>query len=97
MRHEPTAAPMGIGANAPGAKMARGTAAFTGSSLNIDTGLSVITEVIACVKDTNQSAGDAAYVTYNHGADGLLDLYAWDDAGVAAANAATVTWLVFGT
>lgn len=87
------------GANSAGSDkvMKTGTATFTGSDTDIDTGLTLIEEVVVSVKDANQGAGDAAYCTYNHGADGLLDLYAWDDGGLAASVACTVTWMAIGT
>jgi len=78
--------------------MTSGTATVTsGSSLSVDTGLTTILQVMVAVKTATTGTGDAAYATYNHGADGLLDLYVWDDAGAAAANVATVSWVAFGT
>lgn len=79
-----------------GVEIVAGTEAFTGTVADIDTGLTLIQTVQCTVKETAQAAGDPAYVTYDHGADGLLDLYAWDDAGVEAANAGTVAWLATG-
>lgn len=79
-----------------GMLMRSGIATVTGTDTDIDTGLTTIVEVFVSLKDTTQGAGDAAYVTYDHGADGLLDLYCWDDAGSAASNAATVAWLALG-
>lgn len=77
--------------------MTFGVAAVTGSDTDIDTGLSVISQVFLSLKDANQAATDAAYATADFGADGLLDIYCWDDAGVAAVNAATVAWMAIGT
>ncbi len=77
-------------------KIRSGSATFTGTDTDIDTGLTTISQVVVTVKDTNQAAGDAAYVTVDHGADGLLDVYAWDDAGSAASNACTIYWIAIG-
>ena len=80
-----------------GMLMRSGLATFTGSSLSIDTGLTLIVEGFVTVFAAAQAAGALGYCTYDHGADGLLDLYGWDDAGVAAANAGTVAWMVLGS
>jgi predicted RecA/RadA family phage recombinase len=74
-----------------------GMAAVTGSSLSIDTGLTLIVEAFVSIKDATQAATAAAYATYDHGADGLLDIYCWDDAGVAAVLAADVAWMALGS
>lgn len=83
--------------SATGYAIAWGSAAVTGSLTDLITELSEIKWAAAFVKDTNQGAGDAGYVTVNHGADGLLDLYCWDDAGAAATVEATVYWVAIGT
>lgn len=77
-------------------KVRFGEAAVTGSLADIDTGLRVIHHAVANVKIATQGAGEAAYLTLDYGADGLLDIYAWDDAGSAATVAATVEWLAVG-
>jgi hypothetical protein len=76
-----------------------GTASITtgGSLLNVDTGLTTILQAFITVKDTDQDPADGAYCTYDHGTDGLLDIYVWDDAGQAAANDTEVSWMVIGT
>lgn len=74
-----------------------GSAAVTGSLANIDTGLTLIEFAFAITKIAAQGANTSGYVTLDHGADGLLDLYCWDDAGAAASVAATVYWIAFGT
>lgn len=79
-----------------GKEIVTGSSAVTGSLADIATGLTLIQSAIASVMITTQGAGEAAYVTVDHGADGNLDLYAWDDGGVAATVAATVYWIVIG-
>ena len=68
----------------------------TGSVASLDTGLSTIACVITTVHHANQDAGDIAYCTITHGADGLVDVLGWDDAGAAATVAGTVYILVVG-
>jgi len=78
--------------------MVSGTSIITGASLlSIDTSLALIEEVLVSVKGAAQAGGDCAYVTYDHGADGLLDLYIWDDVGDAATTDTTVSWVAWGT
>jgi len=77
-------------------KIRSGQSAVTGNLLNIDTGLRVIKQAWASVKIATQGAGEAGYATVNHEADGLLDLYCWDDGGAAATVAATVYWIAIG-
>ena len=77
-------------------KMRSGSVTVTGSTADVNTGLRLIRHAVASVKIGAQADGDAAYVTVDFGADGLLDLYAWDDAGAAATTAATVHWLAVG-
>jgi predicted RecA/RadA family phage recombinase len=79
-----------------GLKIKQGVAAVTGTLADVDTGLTIITRAFATIQSTTQGAGEAAYVTLDHGADGLLDFYAWDDAGAAATVATNVNWLAIG-
>jgi hypothetical protein len=79
-----------------GYSVACGSSAVTGTLADVATGLTEIKFAFAGLKDTDQGAGDAAYVTVDHGADGALDLYAWDDLGAEAGVATTVYWLVVG-
>lgn len=73
-------------------------ATITGSTVNLNTGLNTIENVQACVKVAAQAAGDPGYVTVNFsGTDGLVNVYAWDDAGSAAANAKPILLIVIGT
>ena len=80
-----------------GQRMQSGLATFTGTDLSIDTGLTLIVEAFVTVFAAAQAAGALAFCTYDHGADGLLDIYGWDEAGVAAANAGTAAWMVLGS
>jgi len=74
------------------------TVAVTGSTTGIDTGLNTVENVQATVKAAAQAAGAAGYVTMNFaGNTGLVDIYAWDDAGVASNTAANVCIRVIGT
>jgi len=77
-------------------KIVVGSDAVTGSVASLDTGLSTIVFAAACVMHANQDANDAGYCTVDHGADGLLDVYAWDDAGAAATNENTVYVIAIG-
>lgn len=86
----------GLLGNIKGKEIAVGSSAVTGTLADIDTGLSLIQNVQATIMIATQGAGEAAYVTVDHGADGLLDLYVWDDAGVAATIEATIYWIAFG-
>lgn len=79
-----------------GVEITTGSLTFTGTDTDEDTGLTLIQSIICTVKATAQAANDAAYVTLDHGADGLFDSYAWDDAGVAASNACTIYWIATG-
>jgi hypothetical protein len=72
------------------------THAFTGSVVDLDTGLAQIVVAVGIPKIAAQAAADPAYVTCNFGGDGLLDAYAWDDAGAAAANAGTIMFIIVG-
>ena len=80
-----------------GTTMVSGSSTQTGHDADIDTGLTTILRAWVQVKDADQGAGDAAYCTIDHGADGLLDIYAWDDAGVEATVEATIYWFAIGT
>jgi hypothetical protein len=70
--------------------------AATGGALNVNTGLNILLAAVGCAKDTDQAAGDIAYVTFDFGSDGLLDIYCWDDAGALAASAGTVMIIAIG-
>lgn len=71
-------------------------AALTASELNIDTGLTLISMAVATAKMAAQGAGTNGYLTVDFGADGLLDIYGWDDAGAAASVAGPVCWIALG-
>lgn len=73
-----------------------GSDSITGSIASLDTGFGTIVFAAACNTHSNQDAGDAAYCTVTHGADGLLDVYAWDDAGAAATVANTIYVMAIG-
>lgn len=74
------------------------TVAVTGTTTDHDTGLNTIIQAFTTVKATAQGTSAMAYVTVNFGGtDGLIDLYAWDDTGVAAAVAGNVMVLAVGT
>ena len=82
-------------------KLKFGSTAVTGSELSIDTGLTLITGVVAILKQATAGVGNLL-VTVDHGADGLLDLYVWkptsadDNTMIAGSAAATVYWVAWG-
>lgn len=77
-------------------RITMGSDAVTGSIASLDTGFSTIVYAMACNTHSNQDGGDGAYCTVTHGADGLLDVYAWDDAGAAATVVNTIYVLAIG-
>ncbi len=79
-----------------GLVMKTGTFALTATTTDIVTGLTIILFAFATIKTATQGAGEVAYVTLDHGADGMLDIYGWDDAGAEASVETDVDWLVFG-
>lgn len=85
-----------------GKKVAYGSAAVTGSLLDIDTGLALIENVQVSLKQTTAGVGNV-FVTANHGSDGLLDLYVWkptssdDNTLIAGSAPATVYWTAHGS
>lgn len=84
------------GALSNGKQIRSGSIAVTVSELSVDTGLALIEDAYVTVKGTTQGAGVIAYATVDFGADGLLDIYGWDDAGAAASVATTVSWIAIG-
>ncbi|MEJ2248035.1 MAG: DUF2190 family protein [Candidatus Lokiarchaeota archaeon] len=77
-------------------QLVAGSSTVTGNITDVATGLTVIQYAVATAKGTAQAANDAGYCTVDFGADGLLDIYCWDDEGGAASNAATVYWMAWG-
>jgi len=80
-------------------RIVAGTVSITasaGGAVDVDTGLNTVLAAVGCAKDADQGAGDIAYVTIDFGSDGLLDIYCWDDAGVAATSAGTVMIIAIG-
>lgn len=74
------------------------TIGTSGALADNDSGLNTVVCAVGVAKDTNQPANSIAYVTLNYdGTDGLVDLYAWDDAGAAATGGGTVLLIVIGT
>ena len=69
---------------------------MTASELSIDTGLTLISVAVANAKMAAQGANTNGYLTVDYGADGLLDIYGWDDAGAAASTAGPVVWIALG-
>jgi len=69
-----------------------------GHVADLDTGFASITAAFTqIISDNPTTSTEAAYCTVLHGADGLLDIYAWqDDIATEAATATDVYVLVIG-
>ena len=69
-----------------------------GHILSVDTGLNrIIGAWTQVISDAPTTSTEAAYCTIDHGADGLLDIYAWqDDIATEAATETTCYVLVIG-
>ena len=90
------AAPLVVGTNAPGMKMAMGTVSVTVSQTVSVAGLmdSVI-GVVATTLEANQGAGDNGYLTYTVSGT-TVTILGWDDTGAAASVASVVSYIIFG-
>jgi len=69
-----------------------------GHIASLDTGFgNILAAFVQVISDNPATATEAAYCTVDHGADGLLDIYAWqDDIATEAATETSVYVLVFG-
>jgi hypothetical protein len=80
-------------------RVACGEAAVTGATLDVVTGLAVITSVqVSLGEDPGASAGDVFSVSVTkHATAGTITIAIWQDDATAATEDTTVFWTAWGT